>query len=52
MQKDWKQIKLVDEQCEQILSLIDVMNKSLQSRVLRQVKGMIRKGKTNTTVKG
>lgn len=40
IQKDWKQIDLVDEQCEQILSLVGAMNKSLQPRVLRrQVKG-------------
>ena len=31
---------MVDEKCEQILSLVGVMNKSLQPRVLRrQVKG-------------
>ena len=40
IQKDWKQIALVDEKCEQILSLVGAMNKSLQPRVLRRkVKG-------------
>ena len=41
IQKDWKQIDLVDEQCEQILSLVGAMNKSLQPRSVlrRQVKG-------------